>query len=408
MAGTYQTDVLNPEILTEAVRARFAQKNAFMGSRLTALGVAMVSGSMPQGGPNAIGTTITVPYFGTLGEFVNNPDGSSVTPSKIAQTSEDATISRDSLAFQVSRWAQGNAAVNPAVGDPYVEAANQIMEAAERAIDKRLIDIAKASGVYVKDVYSASAPVTISYDLFVDAAYEAFGDESDDIAAILTHSHGMKDMRKLKDSTGRPLLLESAQKGEFPTFAGLPVITSDRVPLDSSAMGAVTSSGTTPPSVTLSGTPKGAYKLHIDVTTGGLSDGTAKFRFSVDDGQTWSAILTIPAGGGAIALTDTATDSLVGVNGATGVTATFANGTYNADNLYTATASLKVKSMLLKPGALAFWFSQKHMELETDKDIMQHTDLAAMHLYGAAHRYRRVRGGTKPGVVHVAHNVSNF
>src|SRR5690606_17013699 len=116
---TIISDVFNPEILTDAVQAEFGQKTAFMGSQLASLGVCIVDGTMPEGGEDAIGTEITVPYFGILGEFVNNPDGSGVSPSSLRQTSEKATVTRDSLGFSVSRWARGNAAVNPAVGDPY-------------------------------------------------------------------------------------------------------------------------------------------------------------------------------------------------------------------------------------------------------------------------------------------------
>ena len=159
MATTLKTDVFNPEILTEAVQGVFAQKTAFMGSRLAALGAVVVNGQMPQGGPNAIGTTITMPYFGTLGEFSSNTEGNSVTPSKIAQITETATVTRDSLAFEVSRWAQANSFVDPDVGDPYEESARQILASAERAMDSRIITAAGASGVYIKDVYSSTVPV---------------------------------------------------------------------------------------------------------------------------------------------------------------------------------------------------------------------------------------------------------
>src|SRR5690606_23993987 len=142
MATTFSTDLFNPEILTEAVQGVFSQKTAFMGSRMAGLGVVIVDGQMPKGGPSAIGTTIDVPYFGTLGEFVSNSEDNPITPSKIAQVAETATITRDSLAFEVSRWAQGNAFVDPNVGDPYEESARQIMTAGERALDKRIIPAA--------------------------------------------------------------------------------------------------------------------------------------------------------------------------------------------------------------------------------------------------------------------------
>lgn len=407
--ATLNTDVFNPETLVEAVQGAFSQKTAFMGSPLASLGIVTIKGQMPIGGPGAIGKTITVPYFGVLGEFVNNPDGTAISPQKISQTTETNTVARDSMAFQVSAWAQGNAAVNPNVGDPYEECARQIVVQAQRAIDKRIITAASASGVYVKDVYSSSVPVTMSWDLCLDAKFQGWGDEQDDVAAILVHSQTHKDMLKLKDTTGRPLLLESQQYGgPLDRFAGLYVVVSDRAPITGSAMGAVSSSGTAPPVATLTGTPLGAWQLQLDCVVGG-AHGTATYRFSTDGGNNWSANVTTNATPGtAVALTDTAIDSLVGVNGATGVSVAFAAGTFNADNLYTSTASLKATSLLLKKSALAFWYSDQHLTLKTAEDVTADTDIAAMHLYGVAHRYRRVPTGTKAGVVQIVHNVSGF
>ena len=407
MTITTVSDVFQPEVLTEAVQGVFGQKTAFMGSRLAALGAVVVEGSMPEGGPKAIGVTIKVPYFGVIGEFTNNPDGSSTTPNKIQQTSESATVTRDSLAFEVSAWAQGNAAVNPNVGDPYEEAARQIMVAAERAMDRRLITASAASGVYVKDVYSSTVPVTINWDLVIDAKVEGWGDEQEEMVAILVHSHTHKDMLKLKDSSGRPLLIQAqADGGPVDRFCGLPVVISDRVPLTGSTMGAVTSSGTTPPVATLTGTPLGAWKLQIDCMLSHASD--TLIRFSTDGGNTWSANIAATDSGVPVALTDTAVDSLVGVNGATGVSVAFAAGTFNADNLWTATASVKTMSLLLKRRALAFWYNRSALAMKTDTNILADTNIGAMHLYGAAHRYRRMPTGTKPGIVQLVHNVSGY
>lgn len=405
MAITAITDVFNPQILSEAVQGVFNQKTAFMGSALVANGAVIVNNSMPMGGQNAVGQTITVPYFGTIGSFVNNPDGSAITPNKIQQTSENGTITRDSLGFEVSRWAQGNALINPLVGDPYQEAARQILVAAIRAMDARIITAASASGVYQNNVYSSSVPRTLDWDLLVDSKVNGWGDEQDSLAGMVVHSQTHKDLMKLKDTTGRPLLLQTESEGSIvERFCGLPVVISDRVPLTGSTMGAVTATGTTPPTVTLSGTPLGAYKLQIDIVVGGTL-GTATFRFSTDGGNTWSATMNTAA---SVVLTDTAIDSTVGQNGATGITATFNSGTYNADNLYTSTAALQVTSLLVKKNALAFWYSSGQMGLETFKNIFAHTDQAAMHLYAVAYRYRRIPGGTKPGVVQIVHNVSGY
>lgn len=408
-SATLQTDVFNPESLVDAVEGVFAQKTAFLGSRMTALGVVLVSGSMPVGGQQAIGTTITVPYFNTLGDFVSNAEGSAVSPSKLSQITETATVTRDSLAFAVSRWAQGNAFVNPNVGDPYVESARQILVSAERAMDKRIITAASAAGVFIKDVYSSTSPRTLDWDLCLDAKFDGWTDEQDDVAAILMHSQTHKDLMKLKDSTGRPLLLASqAQGGPLDTFAGLPVVVSDRVPVTGSTMGSITATGTSAPVATITGTPLAPFRLQVDCLLGG-AHGTATYRFSTDGGNIWSATATTNATPGtAVALTDTAIDSRVGLNGATGISIAFAAGTFNADNLWTSNTSLKAMTMLLKRNALAFWYSSKHIGLQTFADIYKDTDEAAMHLYAVAHRYRRAAGSTKPGVIQITHNVSGF
>lgn len=407
MTITTVSDVFQPEILTEAVRGVFGQKTAFMGSLLARLGAVVVSGTMPEGGPDAIGSTIKVPYFGTIGEFVANADGSSVTPNKLSQTSENGTVSRDSLAFEISRWAQGNAAVNPNVGDPYEEAARQALVSAERAMDKRIITAASAAGIYVKDVYSSTVPKTIDWDLVVDAKTQGWGDEQEDLVGMVVHSQTHKDMLKLKDSTGRPLLLLGQnQGGPIDTFCGLPVVVSDRVPLTGSAMGAVTSTGTAPPVATLAGTPLGAWNLQIDALTGDAT--TITFRFSTDGGNTWSGTVTAHDDSVAVALIDPAVDSTVGVNGATGLTVAFASGTFNADNLWVSTASVKTETLLLKKGALAFWYNRNALALATQPNVLAHSNIAAMHLYACAYRYRRVAGGTKAGVVGIIHNVSGF
>lgn len=89
-------------------------------------------------------------------------------------------------------------------------------------------------------------------------------------------------------------------------------------------MSPVTESGTTPPDVTLTGTPNGYHNVVIDITLGGAR-GTAEFRWSIDGGATWAA-------------SGVATAASVTLTG-TGLTAAFSTGTdYNVDNLYTAHA----------------------------------------------------------------------
>lgn len=407
MATTTTSDVMNPEILTDVVQGVFSGKDAFKSSRLASAGVAIINGSMPEGGPDALGTTIKVPRFGVIGEFEAVSENTALTPKKLGMEVETATISHDALGYETTVWARANGQLFPnASGDPYTEAARQILEAANRRIDVRLIEAAIAAGVFRKDVYSATAPVTMSYDLAIDTRFDAFGDEQDDLAAILVHSQVTKDLLKLKDGQGNPLLTSTKEGGPLDNFAGLAVITSDRLPITGSSMSTPVASGTSPPTLTIAGTPLGAFRLQVDALTGDAT--TLTFRFSTDGGNTWSETLTALDDGVPVALTDPSYDSTVGVNGRTGLTVAFASGTFNADNLWTSQTVMKATSILLKRNALAFWFNQGLLQLQTDKDIRRDTNEAAMHLYGAAHRYQRRPGGTRAGVAHIVHNVSAF
>lgn len=81
----------------------------------------------------------------------------------------------------------------------------------------------------------------------------------------------------------------------------------------------VVAAGTTPPTVTTSGTAGALYMFRVEITTGG-SRGTAVFRWSSDNGATYTTGVTTAASV---------------VLGSTGITVAFATGTYATDNVYT-------------------------------------------------------------------------
>lgn len=91
-------------------------------------------------------------------------------------------------------------------------------------------------------------------------------------------------------------------------------------------VGPVSSAGTTPPVMTVAGSPviggplDGAHTVDFEITTGGVL-GTAAMRWKIDAGV-FSDPAVIPVGG-VVVLTGT------------GITATFAAGTYDVDNTYT-------------------------------------------------------------------------
>lgn len=408
MAITTQSDMADPQILIDAVGGALRGRNAFMGSVLVSSGAVFVSPSMPKGGPGAIGKTIEIPYFGALPAFANNPDGSAITPSKLGQVLESATVARSSIAVETSVWAQGLSLVDPAVGDPYAEGTRQAQMRGVQEMD-RLCVAEAATTPLVHDIYSASVPAYLNHREVIRARTK-WADEQDAIVAMVTHSQAEADLAELTDQSGRPLLSDpqgTQGQGEIRRFAGVPLLVSDRVPLTGSSMGSVTSSGTSPPVVTLAGTPLGPWNLVVDCVVGGAHE-TATYRFSTDGGNTWSATLTTPAAAAVVDLKDTAVDSLVGQNGETGITIAFAAGTFNADNQWTATAKLKVTTLLLQQGAMAFWYAGDRLGTKQDVDILTDSDIIAMHLYHATKLYRRRRMGSRPGCVAIKHNVRNY
>jgi hypothetical protein len=403
-ATTTDSRDFDVQVFTDIVQGVFAGKDALLGeSALASSGAITVSGDMPVGGQTWVGNTIQVPYFGTMGEFDDVNEDVAAVPKVLKTTSEQATIGHSALAFEVTTWARNSSVPN---GDPYMECARQVLRAAARKMDSLCITAA-ATTPLVHDLYSATVPVIMDWDAVVDACAK-WGDENLDIRGMVVHSRVEAGLRKLRDNNGRPLLLDSMNSGSrVRTFQGIPLVVSDRVPLTSSSMGAVTSSGTSPPVATLAGTPTGAWNLVIELVAGTAHE-SATIRFSTDGGQTWSANLTTLAAAAPLSLIDTAADSLVGNNGTTGLTVAFAAGTFNADNAWTSTAILKATSLLFQEGAMAFWFNRALMSLQTDKDILKDNDVAAMHMYRVAHLYRRRRGGTKPGVVSLKTNVPGY
>jgi hypothetical protein len=386
MSTTNKTQVLIPEVLAAAIQGALAQKQAFVSDRMVATGALLINDTF-GGDASMIGTEVVVPYFGTIGEMSDVTDGNDITPAAIQQTNETSTVVHGGIGFSLTRWAQSG------VGDPYAEAARQAQEATQRYFARKAITAAVASGTLLSDQSSAS----LRYDHIVDAR-SLWGDEGDNVACMLAHSKGMASLRKLTDAVGRPLLVQP-QDGSLPMLDGIPIIMSDAVTPYAASMGSVTSSGTSPPTVTLSGTASGNWSLVIEIQTGGTL-GTATFRFSTDGGRNWSADI---ATGASVALTDTAVDSLVGNNGATGITAAFASGTYNADNYYTATTSLTLRTLLVKRNALAIWYNRAAMRL-LEKEVPERDAREGyLHCYMVAHRYRRAPGGTKPGIVELRH-----
>lgn len=395
MAVTTKTDVIIKEVFDDTIAGAFGNVNAFMGSQIVQSGALIVRDGMPESGAEVVGDTINIPYFGSIGEFDDiATDGDSLTPKKIAQTREQGTIAHSGIAINVTRRARSS------VGkDIYQELAEQVVASATRKMDA-LVSAAAIAGnnQLIIDKYSSSgARRAMDYDLLVDAKM-MWRDFQSDIAGAMVHSRVYSDLMKLKDADGRPLLIEPlpGTTGALAKLGNVPIVVSDRMPLDSSVMTAVSSTGTTPPVITLTGTPTMPIDLQVKCTTlGALA--TWLLKYSIDGGLTYSDIV-------ASAATVEMFDPATGLT--TGVTLNIAAGTAAVNNVWTAQSCLKHTSLLVKKGALIFWYNRNALVLQTQDQPLADSKVAALHLYAVAYRYKRLAGQPFPGVVKVRHNAS--
>jgi hypothetical protein len=379
MASTRDSNFV-PQILQDAVRGEFRGKKALLGSPAV-----ITNGSLP--GDARGGDTVEVPYFSLLGKLKVVAEDVAVPIRTMSGTSkESAVVVRAGAAFEMTKWKQ----MAEAFADPYAEYSRQLVEGAMRVWDDKLIATAVASGMpagHTLDRYNAGSPVKLSYDFMVDARM-VFGDEQDGVALAIAHSKAQGDLMLLKDAESRPLLV-TPQEGKLGNVAGVPLYISDRAPVE---FPTITATGTTPPTVTITGyNTEAINQLRIEITLAGAR-GTAQFRYSYDGGTTWEASAVVTA----------ATVDLLKDGEATGMVANFATGTnYATDNVYVGTP--KYTTILAKRGSLVLWHNGA-ASIDTDKDILKDNVVAAIHTYFTAYRYKRVVNSTRPGIVLMKHN----
>jgi len=130
MAYVKKGDLFVPEALEDAIKGIYAGMSVMKDT-----GAVLVKTGMPAGKAK-VGETITVPYFGTIGELEDlTDDGQALTPRGISQTDETATIRHSGIAIEATWWAQASSA-----DDPYGEMARQVKLAVERKIDAEAND----------------------------------------------------------------------------------------------------------------------------------------------------------------------------------------------------------------------------------------------------------------------------
>lgn len=233
MGLTTRSSLIYVDILQEAIRGAFAGQLALYGTD-----VAILNGSLPtlgnNGQPLKGGDTVKIPYFDSIGELDDVPEGGALTPTALSMTSETATVSHAGKAGEITNWAQLTAQFS----DPYAEYARQFVEAQKRKIDKGLITAAGTSSL-VSDISALVGDASkVNWVAFNNACHK-WADEQQDVRLLVVHSNVYNDMYNLLDSNGQPLLKESAIAGDMPRWRGIPVKVSDRVVTSGSGASAV-------------------------------------------------------------------------------------------------------------------------------------------------------------------------
>lgn len=154
----------------------------------------------------------------------------------------------------------------------------------------------------------------------------------------------------------------------------------------------VSSLGTTPPAVSITGRPNDDYDVRLDIVTGGAR-GTATFQWSSDNGASYSTAQVTAA---------------TVVLGTTGLTVAFPVGTYNSDNFYFsntrtfgfASAVVDVTILAEKPS----WMSEAEYY-----DHIQSAFPFMDDFLPAWVGYHTIRDGSSPGhfILDDPHNLDN-
>jgi hypothetical protein len=371
-------DFFVPEILADSIRAGLAGVTALYGTGAVRIEMGM--------GSQKAGTKVTVPYFSALSPaevITSADDDTEAAVDGISSEKEEATVYQARKVVDATEWSRMSQRPGD---DPYVIMVQQALQVIERAIDQSLLDQAyDETRVLVHD----GGTNLLDYDMVVDA-HSLLGDELENIALMSVHSKTLATLRKLKGTDGRPLLVEPASPDiRLRYFAGVPVMTSDRLGIQAGTWGAVTPTGGGP-TLTLSGTPKNNYSLVVEITLAGTR-GNAKFRYSLNGGKTWTKnILTA------------ATYLMPG----TGTTLEFASGSYTTSHSYAAAVdATQYRSIICKRDSMVAWINSSPVVME-DVNVSKPSRIAGIHTWFAPHVYRNMPDKTLPGVVLIKHGIT--
>lgn len=226
MPSTQISDIIDPEILTQQVSARFPDK-----IRLAEAGAVQLSSDIA--GIQRGGTMVKIPRWNRIGDFERKIEGSGFSVQKIDAVEELGVVVRRGAAYGVE-----DSASLVSLADPMAEIAAQIAEKAAREVHDTLINVlvgATPVGNTSDQAAATGTKVNITGDIVRDALIR-LGDQFEDLAAVVMHSHVFFDAHKAGLITyadqGEDATSLNLRMGQQPYLFGRPVFVSDKVLLD--------------------------------------------------------------------------------------------------------------------------------------------------------------------------------
>lgn len=216
MTTTNASDLIVPDVFADIVQAKFPGK--------LVLGQFATTEHSLEGQP---GETITFPSWNALTDADILAEGTPMTPEKMTQDDDEATIVEAGKAVEVT-----DKAMLTGIGDPIEEAANQFSTVVARRIDLSLAAAAVATSPVSPLSVTRNSSV-LNGDAIVDGL-SRFGDDADlaDFDGIVVHSRQYADLLKDDDFIKATSIAGNTvlTTGFIGQIYGLNVYVSDRVP----------------------------------------------------------------------------------------------------------------------------------------------------------------------------------
>lgn len=221
MAFSQISDIINPEVLSEQIAAKFPDRLVLGETNLVE-----VDSTFPLGSP---GTKFKIPFWKRIGSFGSLTEGTAMTPGKITTGSEQAVVQRAGLALEVLDTAE---LVSKA--DPVGEIADQIARRAAEYIDAALVTELMNTPNTFDQTGAGKTNTFKTWDQnVVVQALLTLGDNFGKIqqgGAIIMHSKPYGDLLQTGAIQNQYQSgMDVIRTGLIPTIMGLPIIVSDLV-----------------------------------------------------------------------------------------------------------------------------------------------------------------------------------